>query len=251
MTRKEDATPLGDEQPAGDWPQRRAKPSYGQNTVVTWLSEFEEKSANDFLRRTGLDYKTTIAQIIDAADPFPGMQVLDVPTGTGVIARQFVGKVGEKGRITGADITKEKIEQARLAAQSARVSLRIEWKLSPIEKLAFPDNSFDLITSAMAFHRLDARRFLAEIYRVLKSGGRMLIADDFATQSGPKGFRENARRAYLRFIKRDEVEADARFLTNEEMMEMLQEAGFNQIIFRALRQDSKYDKLFSLVKAVK
>src|SRR5215470_6741747 len=153
MNRRKDAAKPDAEETEGVWAPKVAPPPRKQPLIATWLSEFEEKIARDFFRRTGLDYKQTIAQIIDAADPFPGMQVLDVPTGTGVIARQFVGKVGEKGRITGADITKEKIEQARLAAQSARVSLRIEWKLSPIEKLAFPDNSFDLITSAMAFHR--------------------------------------------------------------------------------------------------
>jgi ubiquinone/menaquinone biosynthesis C-methylase UbiE len=251
MTRKEDSPLLGDEQPSNDWPLRRAKPQYGQNPVVTWLSEFEEKSANEFLRRTGLDYKTTIAQIIEAADPFPGMQVLDVLTGTGVIARQFVGKVGEKGRIIGADTTKEQIELARLAAQSARVSMRIEWKLTPIEKLAFQDNSFDLVTSAMSFHRMDAEKFLTEIYRVLKSGGRMLIADEFISDTGPRGFRDNARRAYLRFIKRDEVEADAQFHTTEQMTELLQMVGFNQIIFRTLRQRNKHNRLFSLLKAVK
>lgn len=250
MTRKEDATLLGDPQ-AESGQRKAAKPNFGQNPVVGWLSQFEEKSANDFLRRTGLDYKTTIAQITEAAEPFPGMQVLDIPTGSGVIARQFVGKVGEKGKIIGADTTREKLEQARLAAQSARVSMKIEWKLTPIEKLAFPDGSFDLVTSAMTFHRLNAERFLMEIYRVLKPGGRMLVADDFGPDDAPGGLRENARRAYFRFIKRDEVEAEAHFHTMEEMTGMLQAAGFNQIIFRTLRQGGKNNRAFSLVKAVK
>jgi ubiquinone/menaquinone biosynthesis C-methylase UbiE len=250
MTRKEDATLLGE---TAENAQRKAvKPNFGQNPVVGWLSQFEEQSANEFLRRTGLDYKTTIAQITEAAEPFPGMQVLDVPTGTGVIARQFVGKIGEKGKIIGADTTREKLEQARLAAQSARVSMRIEWKLTPIEKLAFPDGSFDLVTSAMTFHRLNAERFLIEIYRVLKPGGRMLIADDFGPDAGTGGgFRDNARRAYFRFIKRDDVEAEAQYHTMDEMTGMLQEAGFNQIIFRTLRQSGKNNRAFSLVKAVK
>ena len=53
--------------------------SQKQKAVIidTWLSQFEQRIAQDFQRRTGLDYQTTIAQIIEAAEPFPGMRVLD------------------------------------------------------------------------------------------------------------------------------------------------------------------------------
>src|SRR5262245_30831166 len=106
MNRREKPAKPDAEETEGVWtpkvaPTRRKKP-----LIATWLSEFEEKIARDFNRRTGLDYKQTIDLIIDAADPFPGMQVLDVPTGTGVIARQFVGKIGEKGKITGGDVSR-------------------------------------------------------------------------------------------------------------------------------------------------
>jgi len=209
------------------------------------------KIADDFQHRTGLDYKTTIAQILEAAEPFPGMHVLDAPTETGVIARQFVGQVGEKGRIIGVDSTQQKLDQARLAAQSARVGMRIEWKVMPAEKLAFADASFDLVNSAMTFHRLNAEKFLAEAYRVLKPGGRLLIADELAPEADASPLRDTARRAWFRFIKRDEVEAEARFHSSGELMQLLQSTGFNQIIFRTLRQGGKHDRIFSLIKAVK
>lgn len=247
MTRKEDASHVGVEQP----PKTQPKPDYGLNPVVSWLSEFEERIASDFYRRTGLDYKTTLSHIVEAADPFPGMQVLDVPTGTGVIARQFVGKVGEKGKIIGADATQEKISQARLAAQSARVGMRVEWKVTPFEKLAFKEESFDLVTSTMTFHLLDTAKFLAEAYRVLKPGGRLLIADQLDLEENTESFRDAARRAYLRFIKRDEAEAEAKFPRSDALLEMLQNQGFGQIIFRTLRENPKYKRVFSLVKAVK
>jgi ubiquinone/menaquinone biosynthesis C-methylase UbiE len=251
MTRREDATPLGTNQSSGGWAQRRHVPEFGQNPVSTWLSELEEKNAAEFQRRTGLDYKTTIAQIIEAAEPFPGMQVLDAPTGTGVIARQFVGQVGEKGRIIGVDEAEETIAQARLGAQSARVGMRIEWKPMPLDKLRFDNESFDLITSTMTFHRLDAEKFLAQAYRVLKRDGRLLIADELAPEIESGALRDKARRAWSRFIKRDQVEAEARYHSTEELMQFLKAAGFSQIIFRTLRQGGKQDRSFTLIKAVK
>src|SRR5215813_9935440 len=203
MNRREDAAKPDAEETEGVWTPKVAPAPRKMPLIATWLSEFEEAIARDFHRRTGLDYKNTIAQIIEAADPFPGMQVLDVPTGTGVIARQFVGKIGEKGKITGADISREKLEQARLAAHSAKVSLRIEWRVMMAERLAFNDASLDLITSVMAFHRIQAQKFLEAAYRVLRPGGRLLIADELAPQVGTNTLRLKFRQHYYRYIARD------------------------------------------------
>lgn len=251
MTRREDATNLAGERQAENAAPKPAQPSQPRTIIGAWLSEFEERIAQDFRRRTGLDYQTTINQIIEAAEPFPGMRVLDVPTGTGVIARQFVGKVGEKGKIIGVSATREESEEARLAGQSAKVGMRIEWRVMPIEKLLFEDNSFDLVTSAMAFHRLPGEKFLAEAYRVLAPGGRLLIADELAPEIPRHPLLLSMRRNYYLHIKRDPYEAEAKFYPTEDMMEMMKTAGFSQIMFRALRQRSKHDRVFTLIKAVK
>jgi ubiquinone/menaquinone biosynthesis C-methylase UbiE len=220
--------------------------------IDTWLSQFEQNIARDFQRRTGLDYKTTIAQIIEAAEPFPGMRVLDAPTGTGILARQFVGKIGQEGKIIGVDETREKVEAARLAAQSAKATLKTEWQVMPVDKLKFADGSFDLVTSGMALHRLpNCQRYLAEVYRVLADGGRLLIADELAPEIEPNALLQSVRRSYYRFIARDAAEADAQFRSSREIIRLLHEAGFNQTVVRALRQRSKHDRVFALIKAVK
>lgn len=259
MTRREDAAKLDTPEQGNDaWSPKVALPPQKQPLIATWLSEFEEKIARDFQRRTGLDYKNTISLIIEAADPFPGMQVLDLPSGTGVIARQFVGKIGEKGKITGADGSRENLEKARLAAQSAKVSLRIEWRVMNAERISFDDSSLDLITSVMAFHRIPAQKFLDEAYRALKPGGRLLIADELAPQEGGSSWMSSwmswmlkFREHYYRYIARDPGEAKAHFYSAQEVMDMLNECGFTQIVLRALRQRSKHDRVFTLIKAVK
>ena len=223
--------------------------AHHSSPLTAWLSEFEVKIAADFRRRTKLDYKETVHQIIEAAEPAPGMHVLDAATGTGVIARQFVGRVGEHGHIIGVD-NAARIEQARLAALSAKVSRKLEWREATPEKLPFELASFDLVTCAMAFHRLPAAEFLASAYRVLKPGGRLIIADELAPVA-PSPLRAFLRHSYYRFIVRDTVEADARFYQAEELAGLLRAAGFRQQTIRVLRERSKHDWAFALVKAVK
>ena len=252
MPRKEDLPALGKEQAEHkEWSPKVAAPAQKPAIIDTWLSQFEERIARDFHRRTGLEYKTTIREIVEAAEPFPGMRILDIPTGTGVIARQFVGKIGQEGKIIGVDTTREKVEEARLAAQSAKASMRIEWRVMPGEKLSLDPDSFDLVTSVMAFHRLNGEKFLAEAYRVLKPGGRLLIADEMAPAIAPSPLRESVRRNYYKHIVRNPAEAEAKFPSTEVMMQMLVNSGFSQIMFKALRQRSQHDRIFTLVNAVK
>ncbi|MEP7338201.1 MAG: methyltransferase domain-containing protein [Acidobacteriota bacterium] len=252
MTQKEDLPGLGKKQTEREeWSPKLATPAQKPSIIDTWLSQFEERIARDFHRRTGLDYKATIREIVEAAEPFPGMRILDIPTGTGVIARQFVGKIGDEGKIIGVDTTREKVEEARLAAQSAKASMRIEWRVMPGERLSLESDSFDLVTSAMAFHRLNGEKFLAEAHRVLKSGGRLLIADELAPAMAPSPLRESVRRNYYKHIARNPAEAEAKFSSTEEMMRMMAETGFSQIMFKALRQRSKHDRVFTLINAVK
>jgi ubiquinone/menaquinone biosynthesis C-methylase UbiE len=238
-------------QSGGKGPTKPALPEKKQPIIANWLSQFEERVARDFMRRTGLDFKKTIGLIIDTAEPFPGMQVADIPTGTGVIARQFVGRVGEKGRIIGVAETREKLEQARLTAQSLKLTLHIEWRVMPMKGLFFPSNSMDLVTCVMAFHSLKPERYLAEVYRVLKPGGRLLIADEFNPDISASSLMLSLRRAYYRYIQRAKKDAKAHFYTHDEMIKLLAGAGFNQYMFRVLRQRDKYDRIFTLIKAVK
>ena len=224
-------------------------PAQAATYLTTWLSEFEEKTAQEFRKRTKLDYQQTIHEIITAAEPESGAHVLDFATGSGVIARQFVGRVGDAGRIVGTD-TALHIEQARLAALSAKVSRKLEWRESTPDKLPFDSDSFDIVTCAMAFHRLPAATVLSSLQRVLKPGGRLIIADLLAPMKHSP-LRAWWRRNYYRFIVRDRVEADAQFYQAEALVEMLRAAGFRQQMVKVLRQRDEHDWAFAIIKAVK
>ncbi len=219
--------------------------------MTTVLHEFEQKLAGEFERRTGLDYKATIAEAIAVAEPEPGMKVLDVATGSGIIARQLISHVGEKGQIICIDATPELVERARLAAQSAGQGRRLEWQVAPAEKLPFEAGKFDLITCTMAFPKLQAQQFLSEAHRVLKTGGRLLLATELAPKTSFGDFQLKLRRNWFQFIARKPAEASARFYSSEEISALLNAAGFRQSIIRVLPPKSRHATIFSLIKAVK
>ncbi len=108
----------------------------------------------------------------------PGEQALDVGCGTGTLALLASARVGPTGRIVGVDPSLEQIAQARKKA--ARRHAPVEIQTGVIERLAFPDQTFDVVFSTLMIHHLPAglkRQGLAEIMRVLKPGGRLVIGD--------------------------------------------------------------------------
>jgi ubiquinone/menaquinone biosynthesis C-methylase UbiE len=108
----------------------------------------------------------------------PGAHVLDVGCGTGTLAIEVQSRVGKEGRVFGIDPGTRQITRAR--SKAARRNLPIDFQIGVIEQLAFPDHMFDVALSTLMMHHLPAslkRQGLAEIVRVLKPGGRLIIAD--------------------------------------------------------------------------
>jgi ubiquinone/menaquinone biosynthesis C-methylase UbiE len=114
----------------------------------------------------------------DLARLQPGETALDVGCGTGSLAIEVQQRVGATGRVVGIDPSRESIARAR--ATAARRKVPVEFQTGVIEQIAFPDQAFDVVFSTLMMHHLpDAlkRQGLAEIARVLKPGGRLVIAD--------------------------------------------------------------------------
>ena len=107
-----------------------------------------------------------------------GQSVLDVGCGTGVLTRLAAKAVGATGRAVGTDASPQMIAVA--AKNSARMATPIEFLVAPIERLPFADGEFDAALSSLMLHHLadDLKdRGLAEVRRVLKPGGRLVVAD--------------------------------------------------------------------------
>ena len=112
------------------------------------------------------------------ADLKPGNAVLDVGCGTGTLIIEAARRIGRAGRAAGIDPSPEQIARAR--AKASRRRLPIDFQIGVIEQLSFPDQTFDVVVSTLMMHHLPAslkRQGLAEIARVLNSGGCLVIVD--------------------------------------------------------------------------
>jgi ubiquinone/menaquinone biosynthesis C-methylase UbiE len=108
----------------------------------------------------------------------PGDSVLDVGCGPGSVTIPAKIRAGANGQASGIDPSPEMIAVARRKAASK--GLAIDFRVGVIEALPYPDSSFDVVTSSLMIHHLPGdlkKKGLDEIYRVLKPGGRLLIAD--------------------------------------------------------------------------
>jgi demethylmenaquinone methyltransferase / 2-methoxy-6-polyprenyl-1,4-benzoquinol methylase len=116
------------------------------------------------------------AYTVAVADLQGGETVLDIAAGTGDLTQAFAKKVGPRGRVLHSDINEAMLRQGRDRLMDAGVltpSL-----LADAEKLPFADRSFDLVSVAFGLRNMTHKdAALAEMRRVLKEGGRLLVLE--------------------------------------------------------------------------
>jgi demethylmenaquinone methyltransferase/2-methoxy-6-polyprenyl-1,4-benzoquinol methylase len=140
-----------------------------------WVGDIFNSTAVDYNRietilglGTGSWYRK---QALIRAALKPGMEVVDVGVGTGLVARQAAVVVGDPTKITGVDPSPGMLQNAKVPEGVKLVS-------GSAERIPFPDNSFDFLSMGYALrHISDLSVAFAEFHRVLKPGGRVCILE--------------------------------------------------------------------------
>jgi arsenite methyltransferase len=157
----------------------------------------------------------------------PGHQVLDVGSGTGLLAEHVAAIVGERGRVLGIDPLPLRIEIAQRKARSnLQFSVGDAYDLGGIA-----DSSFDVVYLNAVFHWLPEKAEpLRKFYRVLKSGGRLGIST--GSKDHVSQLQEIRRSVLARDPYRAYPESSAGFahrVGRDELEELLRAAGFDRV----------------------
>jgi len=132
-----------------------------------------------------------LASFCGVGNPFslgpihPGEAVLDMGCGAGVDSLVAAHLVGPAGRVIGVDVTAEMIAKARSNLEQLDLP-QVSFQVGEAESLPFPDNNFDLVISNGVLNlTLNKEQALEEAYRVLKPGGRFMVADQVLVAALP------------------------------------------------------------------
>lgn len=167
--------------------------------------------------------------MLEVSDVRPDMRVLDVACGPGFVAMAFAPKCRS---VVGIDATDRLVARARAEA-ARRAITNVTFTLGNVERMPFGRDEFDIATCRFAFHHFaHPRQVLAEMARVLKPGGRMVIVD-MTTSEDP------AKSDYHNRLERLCDPSHARALPLSEWEQMIAEAGLG--VARRGGRETSYD----------
>ena len=120
------------------------------------------------------------ASLVEKASPDPEGFVLDVATGTGLVATDFAGRTRGTGLVIGVDLTLSMLQTARSRLEKRGLQDQTAWVLARAESLPFRENCFESASISLALRNVsDAGKTLEEMTRVTKPGG-LVASLDFA-----------------------------------------------------------------------
>ncbi|MBL7166617.1 MAG: ubiquinone/menaquinone biosynthesis methyltransferase [Dehalococcoidales bacterium] len=177
-------------------------------------------------------------------------RLLDICCGTGKLAIDMAGIADSSIRIVGVDFSLPMLELAVTEAGRSNSGERVSFVHGDAAALPFPDGHFDCVGIAFAFRNLTYKnpltlRYLAEIVRVLRPGGRFVIVES----SQPRvrlirklfhlylrtfvfrlGYLLSGNRGAYRYL----AESAARFYPPDELGKLLSSSGFSRFLSRPL-----------------
>jgi ubiquinone/menaquinone biosynthesis C-methylase UbiE len=192
---------------------------YFSRTAESYVASFSHRSGDDLQR------------LIELGEWNPKLTALDIATGGGHTALAIAPFVAQ---ITVTDLTPRMLEKAReyLLAQGVT---NAHFQVADAEQLPFSPESFDRVTCRIAPHHFpDLSQFVAEVARVLKTGGLFLLIDCMAPSDEELDIFDNT-------IEKWRDPSHGRSCTAEEWQALLKEADLSIEYMEFFRKTHQYD----------
>ena len=172
--------------------------------AVTWDEQYQNQELTDFL-----------SKLVPTFPLKRGQRVLDVGTGTGILIPFLLEAVGSTGHVTAIDFAEKMVEACKAKyANLPNVNIAVQ----QVENLDFPPETFDAVTCFGLFPHLENKqKALSQMNRVLKPGGKLIIAHALSSNE----LRAHHRNAAV--VAHDALPDEA------EMKQLLKQAGFIEV----------------------
>ncbi|AFY82762.1 class I SAM-dependent methyltransferase [Oscillatoria acuminata] len=193
-------------------------------------NDYKQQIADYFNRRTNYDqegdfHPIVAHHLIQYADIQPGQHILDIATGTGLVAIEAAQIVGNSGSVVGVDLSEGMLRRSHSKIAAARLT-NIELKQGDIETIEFPTNRFDRIFCCCGIPYIpNIPTNLRRWHNFLKPGGIIALTGIAETASIVSNILIKIAKNYgLELPIWSEVTG-----TPEKCRNLLQTAGFEQI----------------------
>jgi ubiquinone/menaquinone biosynthesis C-methylase UbiE len=216
------------------------------------IDAYEEGVASFFRWKTGLDYYLTMDQIVDFVVSTGRLKVVDLLADTAVFALRLAGRKAFHGRIYSFDSNVTLLERAKQRSVQLNLQSSLEFKHFQEPLMPLADGFGDAAVSIFDLHRHSAEQYLAEIYRILMPNGHFILAEFMEPKSAKDALPRFFRNMWLRYMQKNHAESCAVYPDREEIIQLLFDAGFRQVIVQELESSgSRISGVFGLIAATK
>jgi ubiquinone/menaquinone biosynthesis C-methylase UbiE len=148
---------------------------------TSWAATYDRDKVEIFAQ-AGCSYEEFMVRFLQFCNLKAGMNILDVGTGTGLTAISVAKAILGNCKILGIEPIDAMIEKAKSNIKNEGLQDIILIKKASAENVPSEDHVYDLVTCTFAIRHTDIGKALAEFIRILKTKGRIVIADIYAPE---------------------------------------------------------------------